>query len=482
MNSMVLLMNFSLACLLPFLLWMLGAGILGWLLKHLLGGGTQLKEQIVSLESSVNEKDSELKTVRMNFDQTRHSLTKTIEERDYNENQFVELRGKYSKSVKDYELASSKLSLIPELEKKLEAANVNAMKFKGDFDNGVKILHEYEDTIKKKENEIGMLKSQVATAQSEAKAARDKSVEVEKDLQQANHKLSGFEREIEGFKKQISEKNSELEKATNKINEATEKLNIAMDASAKNADEIKKLNSTILVFQKSQSDFEIERKRLADQIQSTQEAKANAERQLKEKAETLDAKLVFLEAANQKIATLSTDVDSFKSKVSNADTEKIQFQKSLSEKDALITDLRSKLSSEQNALTQLKEVNSQLSVRINKSDDSLKGLTTERDTFYAEITKYKTELTDWKSRPPQIVEKRVEVPVEKIVEKRIEVPVEKIVEKIVEKRVEVPVEKIVEKRVEVPVEKIVEKRVEVPVDRIVEKIVEKRVEVGDTAL
>ena len=62
---------------------------------------------------------------------------------------------------------------------------------------------------------------------------------------------------------------------------------------------------------------------------------------------------------------------------------------------------------------------------------------------------------------PVVVEKRVEVPVEKIVVKRVEVPVEKIVEKIVEKRVEVPVEKIVEKIVEVPVEKIVEKIIEV---------------------
>jgi len=43
---------------------------------------------------------------------------------------------------------------------------------------------------------------------------------------------------------------------------------------------------------------------------------------------------------------------------------------------------------------------------------------------------------------------------------------------VVEKRVEVPVEKIVEKIVEVPVEKIVEKIVEVPVEKIVEKIVE----------
>jgi predicted flap endonuclease-1-like 5' DNA nuclease len=106
----------------------------------------------------------------------------------------------------------------------------------------------------------------------------------------------------------------------------------------------------------------------------------------------------------------------------------------------------------------------------------------------------------------KIVEKRVEVPVEKIVEKVVEKPVEDLVritalqaelsqfkllleternkpakEVVVEKRVEVPVEKIVEKRVEVPVdrivEKIIEKRVEVPVEKIVEKIVEKRVEV-----
>ena len=64
---------------------------------------------------------------------------------------------------------------------------------------------------------------------------------------------------------------------------------------------------------------------------------------------------------------------------------------------------------------------------------------------------------------------------EKIVEKRVEVPVEKVVEKIVEKRVEVPVEKvvekIVEKRVEVPVERVVVERVEVPVGGEVPKSV-----------
>lgn len=87
----------------------------------------------------------------------------------------------------------------------------------------------------------------------------------------------------------------------------------------------------------------------------------------------------------------------------------------------------------------------------------------------------------------KVVEKIVEVPVEKIVEKIVtkEVPVEKIVEKVVTKEVpvekivtkEVPVEKIVEKVVtkEVPVEKIVTK--EVPVEKIVEKIVTKEVPV-----
>lgn len=73
----------------------------------------------------------------------------------------------------------------------------------------------------------------------------------------------------------------------------------------------------------------------------------------------------------------------------------------------------------------------------------------------------------------KIVESRPPFDDIRIIEKVIEVPVEKIVEKVVE------VEKFVDKIVEVPVEKIVEKevRVEVPVEKIVEKVVEKRVEV-----
>ena len=62
------------------------------------------------------------------------------------------------------------------------------------------------------------------------------------------------------------------------------------------------------------------------------------------------------------------------------------------------------------------------------------------------VPQLRSQLTAAQSVPPQVIEKRVEVPVEKIVEKRVEVPVEKIVEK----RVEVPIEKIVEKIVESP--------------------------------
>ena len=66
-----------------------------------------------------------------------------------------------------------------------------------------------------------------------------------------------------------------------------------------------------------------------------------------------------------------------------------------------------------------------------------------------------------------VVERRVEVPVERLVEQRVPYEVIKYVDRVVEKRVEVPVERVVEKRIEVPVEKIVVKRVEVPVEKVV---------------
>ena len=86
-----------------------------------------------------------------------------------------------------------------------------------------------------------------------------------------------------------------------------------------------------------------------------------------------------------------------------------------------------------------------------------------------ELMKQIKELSTQKTEK-EVVEKIVEVPVEKVVEKevRVEVPVEKIVEKEVVKEVPIEVEKIVEK--EVPVEKIVE--VPIEVEKVVEKIVE----------
>ena len=56
-----------------------------------------------------------------------------------------------------------------------------------------------------------------------------------------------------------------------------------------------------------------------------------------------------------------------------------------------------------------------------------------------------TSGTSGTGETPRVIEKVVEIPVEKVVEKIVEIPVEKVVEKIVEKTVEVPVEKIVEK-------------------------------------
>ena len=104
------------------------------------------------------------------------------------------------------------------------------------------------------------------------------------------------------------------------------------------------------------------------------------------------------------------------------------------------------------------------------------------------IAGLRSQISQFQSAPPKVVEKVVEKivdrPVEKIVERIVEKIVDRPVEKIVEKIVDRPVEKIVERIVDRPVEKIVtktvdrvvEKIVDRPVEKIVEKIVEKRVD------
>ena len=136
------------------------------------------------------------------------------------------------------------------------------------------------------------------------------------------------------------------------------------------------------------------------------------------------------------------------------------------------------------------------------------------------LEEWRRRLIEFENRPPQVIERKIEVPVEvvkyvdNIIERKVEVPVEivKYVDKIVERKVEVPVEvvKYVDRTVEVEnpnykvlVEEyrrlqitleewrrriieienrppqIIEKKIEVPVEvlRYVDKIIEKKVEV-----
>ncbi len=96
------------------------------------------------------------------------------------------------------------------------------------------------------------------------------------------------------------------------------------------------------------------------------------------------------------------------------------------------------------------------------------GLGKGLDALIAPSTQPAKEKTAPSAKPAKteakdnLVEKIVDVPVEKVVEKIVEVPVEKIVEKVVEVPVEKIVEKIVEK--EVPVEKVVEKIIKEPAE------------------
>ena len=98
-------------------------------------------------------------------------------------------------------------------------------------------------------------------------------------------------------------------------------------------------------------------------------------------------------------------------------------------------------------------------MRVYKTED------TEHNLHFMEADRMVTQGSILKKKEHSV--RYIEVPVEKIVEKIVEVPVEKIIYVDVEKIVEVPVEKIIEKIVYIDVEKIVE----VQIEKIVEKVV-----------
>lgn len=101
-------------------------------------------------------------------------------------------------------------------------------------------------------------------------------------------------------------------------------------------------------------------------------------------------------------------------------------------------------------------LNENMKLRMTLEDWRNKLIQFEQNEIYM-----KEKLKKSINRESQIIERRIEVPIEKI--KRVEVPIEII------KRIEVPIEKIIEKRVEI--------KVPYPVEKIVEKIIEKPVEI-----
>lgn len=151
----------------------------------------------------------------------------------------------------------------------------------------------------------------------------------------------------------------------------------------------------------------------------------------------------------------------------------------LAERASDIERMRVRLGDFEAQMRQLESRNNELAGNLAERDERLRGLQQRLIDFdsmtarlrdgESEVTRLRSQVLELEARPPKVVEKVVDRPIEKVVEKIVDRPVEKIVEKIVDR----PVEKIVEKFVDRPVEKIVEKVVEKFVDRPVEKIVEK---------
>ncbi len=266
------------------------------------------------------------------------------------------------------------------------------------------------------------------------------------------------------------------------------------------------------------SEIDIAKAHAAAQIDSDHQALA------KTNAETLElhAQMQLLQAAHasaiehSRVAKLTisakdSELSAWGVRANAAEKSAASFTADLTQSRAILAQREQDLARQKTVTdaiqTQLKGRESELSTwNARYSNLQSKFEQTERALVGAsaktlEFDNLQMQLKTLATRAPQVIEKRVEIPVEKIVErivekpievpvdriiekyvekiveKRVEIPVEKLVEKIVEKRVEVPVDRIVEKMIEKVIDRIVEKPVEIPVERIVERIVETRIEI-----
>jgi predicted flap endonuclease-1-like 5' DNA nuclease len=414
MKFLLFLLAINWSCWLPMLLWMLGAFLLGWLLKHLFGGdgkaklfmeeANQLKMQHQSLVADYTKKYSALET------------------------QHTALQSNFASASADAGKLSASLLQIDELKKALDIAN---NKPPVTIEKKVEVpVEKIVEKIVEKKVEVPVEKIVEKIVEKRVEVPVDKIVEkiVEKKVEVPVEKIveKVVEKRVEVPVEKIVEKKVEVpvdkivekivekkievpvEKIVEKVVEKRVEVPVEKIVEKKVEDltRITALQNELTSFK---SQLEAERNKPPKTVEKIVEVPV--EKIVEKKIEVPVEKIV------EKVVTVPVDkiVEKIIEKRVEVPVEKIVEKRIEVPVEKIVE----------------KKVEVPVDRVVEKIVEKKVEDVTRINALQTELNNFKSQLEAERSKPPKTVEK--------IIEKKVEVPVEKIVEKTVEKKVEVQV-------------------------------------------
>ncbi len=415
MKLSVFLFSFDFVCLLPFLLWLLGAAILGWLIRHLMY--RTKKSTIAAFESKITNHESELAdwqsknlNLQRNHDAAINQYSFQLKESESNLTHFKSKIATHENSYKavsqQLATANNKLEAVADLEKKLDSSRTNEQKAKADHDAAVKILHEYEAKIASLESATSDWRGKLSSSQAELQAARlrfdakeredrDFAAKLDASQRETNdwkskheslrresetHKigLSNAEKTIEEYKKSAESTELRLRKALEwEAKYASLETNLGKTTAESNAktiqiesaaNENRNLKAAFASLETEKNNLQNSLSSDSSKLQDWSNKYATLEAQLQNVSADASAKTNLSAEKEQKINQLNQELAEMRSKTVASDAERSEI---LSEKEnhkTQLNELSAKiqtLSGEKNQLeTELKTKNSELENEI----------------------------------------------------------------------------------------------------------------------
>jgi predicted flap endonuclease-1-like 5' DNA nuclease len=390
MKFLFFLLAINWSCWLPMLLWMLGAFLLGWLLKHLFGGDNKAK---LFIEEN-NQLKMQHQSVVADYS-TKYAALET---------KHTALQSNFATASADADKLKSSLQQIDELKKALDIAN---NKPPVTIEKKVEVpVEKIVEKVVEKKIEVPVEKIVEKIVEKKIEVPVDKIVEkiVEKKVEVPVEKIveKVIEKKVEVPVEKIVEKRIEVpvEKIVEKIVE-------------KKVEDLTRINALQGEITSYKSQLEAERNKPPKTVEKI------VEKRVEVPVEKIVEKVVEkrVEVPVEKIIEKKVEVpvDRIVEKVVTVPVDKI-VEKIVEKKVEVPVE---------------KIVEKRIEVPVEKIVEKVVEKKVEDLTrinaLQGEITSYKSQLEAERNKQPKtvekIIEKKVEVPVEKIVEKRVEVPV-----------------------------------------------------------